>query len=236
MRSPKFRKSVSFLNCKKIRIIVFVQYLEAMNFKNMLESVNSLSNIFAGELIDASKFQIECIELANETTPREKILQIENFFAQNIHAKFSIQNNNVFFQSTHVVVLWLLCENRKTVVGCIHYKESPALTTEANIYEITSICGRKKIVGQCTHFWHYCKKHQFIIVCHMLQFLKEQAETKNILWIEIALKSSSKLLKMLQNENFFIAGVRGKQNLQKTYHLLCMDWDMPNYALTINQC
>lgn len=204
-----------------------------MNLKNMLARMNSLSNIFAGELINAANFQFECIELANVTTCTEKRFAIENFFAENIQETFSIQNNNVFFQSTHVIVLWLFCKNKKTVVGCIHFTESPALTTEANIYQITSICACKKRLSECTHFWHHSKKHQFLIVCHMLQFLKEQAESNQILWIEIALKSSSKLVKMLQKENFYIAGVRGKQKLQKTYHLLCMDWDMPNFALTL---
>lgn len=184
--------------------------------------------------MNAANLQFECIELANMATCKEKLMTIENFFAQNIQAKFSIQNNNVFFQSTHVIVLWLCCEHTKTVVGCIHYTELLTLTTDANIFQITSICASKKIATKSIHFWNHYEKQHFVIVCHMLQHLKQQAASKKALWIEIALKSSSKLIKMLQKENFFIAGVRGKQKLNKTYHLLCMDWEIPDSALTLD--
>lgn len=199
----------------------------------MLARMHNLSNIIAGELINAENFQIECIGLSDVKRSKEKLSKIENFFTENIHAKFSVHNNNVFFQSTHVIVLWLFRKNIQTVVGCIHFTQTPSVTTEANIYQITSICASKNNVPECTYFWHNCEKQHFFIVCHMLQYLKQQAAREQVLWIEIALKSSSKLVKMLQKKNFFIAGVRGKQKLQKTYHLLCMDWEMQDYALTL---
>ena len=81
--------------------VVFVQYLEKMNLKNMIDQLYEVTNMFTTELLNAVNLQYECISLVNVPRDQTKLKMIEDFFAQNIHAKFSVQENNVFFQSTH---------------------------------------------------------------------------------------------------------------------------------------